>query len=90
MVRKSSSAGGRENHRAILALEAGNLGDSRSLGQGLWERRLHFDSGYRLYFARDGAQIIILLIGGTKRRQEADIQVARGYLADYRQRRKDG
>lgn len=74
---------------AIAGFEAGNPGDSKSLGHGLRERRLHFDAGYRVYFSRDGVAVIVLLAGGTKRRENADIVRARQYLADYLLRKKE-
>jgi putative addiction module killer protein len=73
---------------AIARMAAGNPGDSKSLGKGLWERRLDFDGGYRLYFVRDGRTLVVLLIGGTKRRQKADISEAYKLLSEYQSRRK--
>ena len=72
----------------VTRMELGNFGDSKSLGEGLWERRLHFGPGYRLYFGKDGQQLVILLVGGTNRRQDADIMTARKHWVDYRRRKK--
>ena len=60
----------------IRRLEVGNFGATKSLDKGVFELRLDFGSGYRVYFGRDGKTIIILLSGGSKRRQSADIAVA--------------
>lgn len=74
--------------RTVIArMEAGNLGDVRSVGGGVLERRLTFGPGYRIYFGQDGARIVILLNGGTKRRQQADISRARAFWSDYLARR---
>lgn len=72
---------------AIARMETGNLGDSKSLGGGLMERRLTFGPGYRVYFGRDEDRLVILLTGGTKRRQAADIDQARTLWSEYRARR---
>lgn len=58
----------------------GNLGDHKSLGSGLFELRLTFGPGYRVYFSREGDTIVILLIGGDKSSQAKDIQKARQIL----------
>jgi putative addiction module killer protein len=75
---------------AVIRMEQGNLGDSKSVGEGVWERRLHFDAGYRLYYGRDGAELVVLLVGGTKRRQQSDIAFAKELWAEYRRRKKEG
>lgn len=64
----------------------GNMGDVKSLGDGLSELRLAFGGGYRVYFALDGDTIIILLSGGDKGSQTRDIKQARTFLTDYRSR----
>lgn len=75
---------------AIIRMEQGNPGDSKSVGEGVWERRLHFGAGYRLYFGRDGINVVVLLVGGTKRRQQADIAFAKRLWTEYQQRRRRG
>jgi putative addiction module killer protein len=52
------------------------------------DRRLDFGPGYRLYFGRDGETLIILLAGGTKNRQQRDIETARRYWEDYKRRKR--
>jgi len=67
----------------IVRAENGNLGDHRWLGNGVCELRFHFGSGYRLYFAFDGAEIILLLVGGDKSSQVNDIKKAIEYWTRY-------
>ena len=69
-------------------MELGNLSDARHLGGGVWERRIHWGPGYRIYFGREGEQTVILLAGGSKRHQSRDIVRARDFWQDYRHRRK--
>lgn len=72
---------------AIIRLEAGNFSNVKTVGAGVFEYRLNFGPGYRIYFARDGERIIILLAGGTKRRQQKDIESAQARWADYKARK---
>lgn len=67
-------------------VEDGNLGDYKSLGDGVFELRINYGSGYRLYFAQEGKTIILLLCGGDKNTQEYDINQAKEYWQDYRNR----
>ncbi len=53
------------------------------------ELRLDFGPGYRIYFAKDGATLIILLGGGTKRRQQTDIEAAQKLWHEYKQRKRE-
>jgi putative addiction module killer protein len=64
----------------------GNLGDARSVGEGVSELRVDYGPGYRVYFAQKGQTLVILLCGGDKRTQEKDIQRAKQYWHDYKQR----
>jgi putative addiction module killer protein len=64
----------------LRRLSLGLPGDSRSVGSGLFELRLHIGPGYRVYFAWDGPDRVLLLGGGTKAMQAADIAVAREQL----------
>ncbi len=72
--------------RRIQRLSNGNFGDRKSLGGGLWELRIDYGPGYRAYYSLEGTRIVLLLCGGDKRRQDADIARARSYKADYEQR----
>ena len=79
---------------AVLRLEAGNFSTVKGVGAGVFELRLDFGPGYRVYFGRDGDQLVVLLGGGTKKRQQADIEAARALWQDYkrtkRERENDG
>jgi putative addiction module killer protein len=65
----------------------GNLGDSRSVGDGVFELRIDYGPGYRIYFSQEGKRIILLLLGGDKTTQERDIIQAKKFLNDYKRRR---
>ena len=67
----------------ILRFESGNLGDHKPVGNGVWEARMPFGSGYRLYFGMDGIKIIVLLVGGDKSSQNKDIKLAQRYWCEY-------
>jgi putative addiction module killer protein len=66
----------------------GVLGDTRPVGEGVIELRVDLGPGYRAYCARYGAALVILLCGGDKRTQDADIKRAKGYWADWKLRNK--
>jgi putative addiction module killer protein len=72
---------------ALARLEGGNLSNVKPVGEGVLEYRIDWGPGYRVYFGRDGAVLVILLTGGTKRRQQRDIATAKGLWADYKRRR---
>ena len=71
--------------RALARMEQGNLSNIKGVGEGVLEYRIDFGPGYRIYFGRDGETIIILLTGGTKKRQQRDIDTAHAYWQDYKQ-----
>ena len=73
--------------RYIRRLEAGNFGSAKPLREGVFELRLDFGPGYRVYFGRDGQTVIVLLGGGSKRRQDADIAAAVERWKRYKQTR---
>lgn len=75
---------------ALTRLEQGNTSNVKGVGGGVLECRIDFGPGYRVYFGRDGMALIILLTGGTKRRQQRDIQEARVMWADYGRRKPRG
>jgi len=60
-------------------ISLGNMGDCVSIGEGLFELRIHYGPGYRIYFGQIGHKIILLLCGGTKKKQSKDITRAREY-----------
>ena len=75
--------------RYIRRLESGNFGTAKMLREGVSELRLDFGPGYRVYFGRDGKTLIILLGGGSKRRQDADIAAAIARWQRYQQAKKE-
>lgn len=72
---------------ALVRLENGNLSNAKAVGEGVFEYRIDWGPGYRVYFGRDGAVLVILLHGGTKKRQQRDIETAKALWADYKRRR---
>lgn len=67
-------------------LAAGNAGDAKAVGDGVLELRIDYGPGYRVYYAKVGRRLVMLLIGGTKKRQQADIEQAKAFLVDHRRR----
>ena len=67
-------------------LERGLFGDCRQVGNGVWELRVDTGPGYRAYYALAGKHVVLLLCGGKKRSQTADIRTAKAYWSDYEQR----
>jgi len=74
---------------AIAQMEAGNFGDHKPVGEGVWERRIHFERGYRIYFAKEGDELVLLFWGGTKTRQQSDIEKAKILYSEYKFRKKE-
>ena len=64
----------------------GNLGDHASLGNGVFELRIFYGPGYRVYYSLEHDNGVLLLLGGTKGTQKRDINTAQAYLHDYRRR----
>ena len=67
-------------------LKLGNLGDCKSVGSGILELRVEYGPGYRVYFGQQGETLVILLCGGDKSSQTADIKNANNFWADYKSR----
>jgi putative addiction module killer protein len=72
---------------AVMRLAMGNTGNVKWFA-GIGELRIDWGPGYRIYLARAGADVIVLLGGGTKRRQQADIERATQLHAEYIRRRR--
>ena len=70
----------------LSRVEAGSFGDCKSVGNGVWELRMDFGPGYRIYYARDGKTVVLLLAGGDKDSQQADIRQAVEYWVDHQRR----
>lgn len=73
---------------ALARMELGNLANLKTVGGGVLEHRIHSGPGYRIYLGRDGERVVILLGGGTKRRQRQDIEHAHALWNDYRERKR--
>lgn len=73
---------------ALTRMELGNFSNAKGVGSSVLEYRIDWGAGYRIYFAKDGDALIILLAGGTKRRQDSDIETALSRWADYKLRKK--
>ena len=74
--------------RFLARLEQGNTSNVKSVGEGVNELKMDFGPGYRAYFGFDGAAMVILLSGGTKKRQDQDIAAAKAAWKDYKRRSK--
>ena len=72
----------------VQRMAAGNFGDCKPLDKGVWELKIDHGAGYRIYYARANSRLILLLIGGDKRRQKADIATAIDYWQDWQGRNK--
>ena len=75
---------------AVRRLELANVSNVKGVGAGVFEYRIDFGPGYRVYFGKDGDAVVILLGGGTKKRQDRDIATAQERWADYKKRRTRG
>ena len=72
---------------ALTRLARGNRSQVKGVGNGVTELKLDFGPGYRIYFGQDGNTLVILLAGGTKKRQSEDIAAAKARWIDYKQRK---
>ncbi|MGH9562089.1 MAG: type II toxin-antitoxin system RelE/ParE family toxin [Terracidiphilus sp.] len=72
--------------RRVDRMALGNFGDHKFCRDGVWELRIDVGPGYRTYYAMDGANIVLLLMGGDKRTQDADIDRACEYWRDWQRR----
>lgn len=68
-------------------MAAGNFGDYKPIAEGVWELRIDWGPGYRVYYMQAGKRLV-LLSGGDKRAEQADISIALNYWNDWQQRRK--
>jgi putative addiction module killer protein len=72
---------------AITRISLGNFSNVKGVGAGVFEYRLNFGPGYRIYFGKDGEKLVILLAGGTKKRQRRDLSAAIANWQDYKRRK---
>jgi putative addiction module killer protein len=87
LFQRLDSAAAAKVTAAIRRLELGNLSNVKGVGAGVFEYRIDFGPGYRIYFGKDGERVVILLGGGTKKRQDRDIAAAHERWADYKKRK---
>jgi putative addiction module killer protein len=73
---------------SLLRLGRGNLSNAKGVGAGLFELRLDFGPGFRIYFGRDGDKLVILLAGGSKKRQQNDIEIAAELWKEYKSEKR--
>jgi putative addiction module killer protein len=73
---------------ALVRLESGNISNAKSVGSGVYELKIDFGPGYRVYFGYDGPKVVILLAGGTKKRQNKDIETVKKRWNDYKEQKK--
>ena len=69
--------GRRAVYQRVDRMRAGNFGDHRDVGGGVWELRIHHGPGYRVYYAPEAGRVVVLLCAGLKRTQDGDIARAR-------------
>jgi putative addiction module killer protein len=74
---------------ALIRMEMGNLSNVKSVGLGVLEYRIDWGPGYRIYFGREGDELVILLTGGTKQRQQRDITKATLRWQEYKNKKKE-
>jgi putative addiction module killer protein len=72
---------------ALTRLAEGNFSNVKGVGSGLFEYKIDFGPGYRIYFGKDGERLVILLGGGTKKHQQHDIAAALANWQDYKRRK---
>ena len=75
---------------ALARIEQDNFSNAKSVGSGVHEYRIDFGPGYQICFGKDGERLVILVGGGTKKRQQEDISVALVRWQDYKQRKRAG
>lgn len=74
----------------VARLGQGNFSNVKAVGSGVLEYKINFGPGYRIYIGRDGDRLVILLGGGTKKRQDSDISQAIARWQDYKKRKREG
>lgn len=71
----------------LARMQQGNFSNAKGVGSGVYEYRIDFGPGYRIYFGKDGERLVILVGGGTKKRQQEDIATALERWQNYKQRK---
>ncbi len=73
-----------------MRIQQGNFSNAKGVGASVYEYRIDFGPGYRIYFGKDGDRLVILVGGGTKKRQQEDINTALVRWQDYKRRKATG
>ena len=73
----------------LVRMKNGNFSNVKGVGEGVFEKKIDWGPGYRIYFGKDGKALIILLGGGSKARQDRDIQNVRERWKEYARRKKE-
>jgi putative addiction module killer protein len=81
------ASGASEVAAAVYRFEAGNFSNVKGVGEGVFERRIDFGPGYRVYFGKDGESVVILLGGSGTQRQREAITASQERWADYKRRK---
>jgi len=89
LVSKARCRSGGESDDGTAPVGAGNFSNVKGVGAGVFEYRIDFGPGYRVYFGKDGNTVVILLCGGIKKRQDRDIAMARDRWVDYKKRKAE-
>jgi len=75
---------------ALARIQQGNFSNAKGVGAGVYEYRIDFGPGYRIYFGKNGDRLVILVGGGTKKRQQEDINTSQARWRDYELRKAAG
>ena len=86
--RKLNSRAAAKVATALVRIEQGNLSSTKSVRGGVFEARIDFGPGYRVYFGKEGDTVVILLGGGTKKRQQHDVDSAKKLWREYKNRKR--
>ena len=89
LVSECGRRSSRKSDDGASTAELGNFSNVKGVGGGVFEYRIDFGPGYRVYFGKDGDAVVILLGGGTKKRQDRDIATAHDRWADYKKRKTE-
>ena len=73
----------------LFSFKSGNFGDHKPVGNGVWELRLDFGAGYRIYYGQVDRTVVLLLCGGDKSSQSRDTERAKNYWKEYKERYDD-
>ena len=73
---------------ALARIEMGNFSNTKSVGTGVWEIKIDYGPGYRVYYGKAGEHVVLLLAGGTKKYQQKDIEKSKKLWSEFKKRKK--